>query len=29
MLRDNPRVQDLVLVVARWAVLGGLIFVNL
>src|SRR5207248_4361927 len=29
MLRDNPRVQDLVLVVARWAVLGGLVFVNL
>jgi HD-GYP domain-containing protein (c-di-GMP phosphodiesterase class II) len=28
MLRDNPRVQDLVLVVARWAVLGGLVLVN-
>ncbi len=28
MLRDNPRIQDLVLVVARWAVLGGLVYLN-
>jgi hypothetical protein len=29
MPRDNPRVQDLVLIVVRWLVLGGLVLVNL